>query len=83
MSGAQSDGICSRSLPLAVQGPTIRFNIPLNNRIQGLDINALSAPELAESPVRFEAPWNRWNRFRTLAAILSVLALLTLQVLLP
>ena len=61
---------------LAVQLPTIRFNIPLNNTVQALDIEVLSASELAESRANFEAPWNRWNKFRTFTSTLSVLALL-------
>ena len=67
---------------LAVQGPTLRFNIPLNNRVQALDLELLSAQELAEARTQFEASWNRWNRFRTMAAIVSVVALLNLQLLL-
>ena len=66
---------------LTVQGPTIRFNIPLNNAVQALEIDVLSDSELAEARARFEAPWNRWNQFRTLTAILSVVALLILQLL--
>ena len=64
---------------LAVQGPTIRFNIPLNNAIQALEIESLGDQELAEARTRFEAPWNRWNQFRTVAATISVVALSTLQ----
>ena len=67
---------------LAVQGPTIRINIPLNNAVQALDIESLNDAAVAEARARFEAPWNRWNRFRTLAAIASVVALLVLQLLL-
>jgi len=67
---------------LAVQGPTLRFNIPLNNGVQALEIELLSAQELAEARTQFEVPWNRWNRFRTLTAIASVVALLVLQLLL-
>jgi uncharacterized membrane protein len=67
---------------LAVQGPTLRFNIPLNNAVQALEIELLSAQKLAEARTQFEAPWNRWNRFRTLTAIASVVALLILQLLL-
>ena len=67
---------------LAVQGPTLRFNIPLNNTVQALEIELLSAQGLAEARTQFEAPWNRWNRFRTMAAVVSVGALLTLQLLL-
>ena len=66
---------------LAVQGPTLRFNIPLNNAVQALEIGALSESELVEARSHFEAPWNRWNRFRTFHAVISVAALLLLQVL--
>ena len=65
---------------LAVQGPTVRFNIPLNNAVQALDIASMCDAELAEARARFEAPWNRWNRFRTCTATLAVIALLLLQV---
>ena len=67
---------------LAVQGPTLRFNIPLNNAVQALEIELLSDPELADARTQFEAPWTRWNRFRTMAAVVSVVALLILQLLL-
>ena len=67
---------------LTVQGPTIRFNIPLNNAVQALDIERLSDSELATARSRFEVPWNSWNRFRTLTAIVSVVALLLLQLIL-
>ena len=63
---------------LAVQLPTVRLNIPLNNALQALDIESLSESDLAKARQDFEAPWNRWNRFRTLTSILSVLALLLL-----
>ena len=66
---------------MAVQGPTLRFNIPLNNAVQALDLEQLTDPELAEARAQFEAPWNRWNRFRTVAAIVSVVALLLLPLL--
>ena len=67
---------------LGVQGPTIRFNIPLNNAVQALEMDSLTEPELAEARAQFEAPWNRWNRFRTMTATVSVVALLNLQLLL-
>ena len=62
----------------AVQGPTIRFNIPLNNAVQALDIDGLGNTELAQARGQFESRWNRWNRFRTGAAIGSVIVLLML-----
>ena len=64
---------------IAVQGPTIRFNIPLNNALQALDLESMSERDLAEARAQFELPWNRWNRVRTLAAVVSVSALLLLQ----
>ena len=70
--------IASALYLLAVQLPTIRFNIPLNNTVQALNIDALSASELGKARADFEGPWNRWNRFRTLNALVSVSALLLL-----
>ena len=72
---------CSLYL-IAVQGPTIRFNIPLNNAVQALKIDDLNDSDLARARRQFETPWNRWNLFRTLAAIVCVIALLMLQLIL-
>ena len=66
---------------IAVQGPTIRFNIPLNNAVQALELETLGETELAAFRGQFETPWNRWNQFRTVTAIVSVGGLLILQVL--
>ena len=63
-----------------VQLPTFRFNIPLNNSIQHLDIESLEESEAASSRVGFEIPWNRWNKIRTVNAILSVSMLLLLLI---
>ena len=63
---------------LGVQLPTIRFNIPLNNALQNLDIMDLNDSELAIFRVEFETPWNRWNRVRTLNAIATVSILIFL-----
>ena len=57
---------------LTVQLPTARFNIPLNNELQALELDSLSEAELAAARLRFEEPWNRWNRFRTVGSIASV-----------
>ena len=45
-----------------VQLPTFRFNIPLNNTLQNLDIESLDESEATLSRVDFEIPWNRWNK---------------------
>ena len=63
-----------------VQLPTFRFNIPLNNSIQHLDIESLEESEATSSRVGFEIPWNRWNKIRTVNAILSVSMLLLLLI---
>ena len=63
-----------------VQLPTFRFNIPLNNSIQHLDIESLEEYEATSSRVDFEIPWNRWNRIRTVNAILAVSMLLLLLI---
>jgi uncharacterized membrane protein len=63
---------------LGVQLPTFRFNIPLNNSLQNLDIEGLEDTEAAIFRTGFETPWNRWNRLRTANAIIAVLMLLLL-----
>ena len=63
-----------------VQLPTFRFNIPLNNSLQNLDIESLEESEAKSSRVGFEIPWNRWNKIRTVNAILAVSMLLILLI---
>ena len=63
-----------------VQLPTFRFNIPLNNSLQNLDIELLEDSEAALSRTAFETLWNRWNKIRTLNAILAVSMMLLLLI---
>jgi uncharacterized membrane protein len=63
---------------VGVQGPTFRFNIPLNNALQRLEIASLDETESANARAEFEVPWNRWNHFRTFNAVVSVSAFLLL-----
>jgi uncharacterized membrane protein len=63
---------------LGVQLPTIRFNIPLNNKLQSLNLIEMSNSELANVRSEFEPEWNRWNRFRTIVSCFSVTLLLVL-----
>ena len=63
---------------LGVQMPTFRYNIPLNNKLQDLNIDAMDESEAASARADFETPWNRWNRFRTVNAVVSVSLLLLL-----
>ena len=62
-----------------VQLPTITINIPLNNKVQALEIEAMDEPALAVARQEFEPRWNRWNTIRTiLATLVSVLLLVLL-----
>ena len=60
----------------AVQLPTFRINIPLNNFIQSLDTTSLSEAAAQEARQGFEPRWNRWNNLRTVAACAVVAALI-------
>lgn len=61
---------------LGVQFPTIRVNIPLNDRLQKLDPDTLSDCGVQRARLEFEGRWNRWNVFRTMCAILTSIMLL-------
>ncbi len=64
---------------LGVQLPTIVINVPLNNRLQTLDVEALSDADLQVARVQFESSWNNANVIRTLAACwVSVLLIILL-----
>jgi uncharacterized membrane protein len=64
---------------LGVQLPTIAINVPLNNRLQTLDVHDLDEAGLKQARDRFEPRWTRSNWFRTVAASLtSILLLVTL-----
>lgn len=54
-----------------VQLPTITINIPLNNQLQTLDLQAMDEPALAKARSDFEPRWNRWNNVRTVLAVLA------------
>lgn len=61
---------------VGVQIPTMSINIPMNNRVQSLDLDALGEAELSTERSAFEPNWNRWNRNRTVAGIVTVVLLL-------
>ena len=65
---------------VGVQLPTGTVNIPLNNRVQALDLNALDEAAQATERQRFETRWNRWNIIRTaFASSTSILLLIVLR----
>ena len=61
---------------VGVQLPTMSINIPLNNQLQAVNVEAADDAQLAEARASFEPRWNRWNVVRTLLAIATSLMLL-------
>jgi uncharacterized membrane protein len=67
---------------VGVQVLTIAVNIPLNNRLQALNVDRLDATAQHTARSDFEPRWNRWNALRTIIAILVSAGLMILLVLL-
>ena len=61
---------------LGVQVPTFRINVPLNNTLQRLDVDAMDKDALASARRAFENRWVRWNSIRTVVASLVSVALM-------
>jgi uncharacterized membrane protein len=62
-----------------VQLPTVTINIPLNNKLQTLDVEAMDESRQEGARLDFEPRWNRFNRIRTaFAALTSALLILLL-----
>lgn len=61
---------------VGVQVATAMVNLPLNNRLQSLDLEQLDAAELADARDAFEPRWLRWNRIRAWVATLTTILLL-------
>ena len=88
MSFAQLEGLARGLLitatalyVLGVQLPTLIGNIPLNNRLQTLELETMSKSDLAKARQSFEPAWNRLNHIRTgigvaVAILLIVVAIL-------
>ena len=69
--------ICAAAVYLVgVQLPTFTINVPLNDLLQTLDVDAMSEEALRAARDRFEPRWNRWNTIRTAFAILTSAQLL-------
>lgn len=66
---------------LGVQLPTAVVNVPLNNRLQALDVHDATADEVAAARSSFEARWNRWNVVRTVVGVFVSTALLVVLLL--
>ena len=64
---------------LGVHLPTITINIPLNNRLQSLDLETMTTDELLKTKAEFEHRWLRWNSIRTILAIITTVLLIVLH----
>lgn len=61
-----------------VQLSTFTINVPLNNKLQTLDVDAMNKTGQEAARREFEPRWNRWNSFRTVFASLTSALLLVL-----
>ena len=53
---------------IGVQGITIRIHLPLNNRLQHLEIDEMDPESLSKERNKFETRWDYFNNIRTLIA---------------
>jgi uncharacterized membrane protein len=63
---------------LGVQLSTFTINVPLNNRLQALQVDAMDAVALKAARMAFEPRWNLWNLVRTPFASLASILLIVL-----
>ena len=61
-----------------VQLSTFTINVPLNNKLQTLDVDAMNETTQNTARKDFEPCWNRWNSFRTVFASLASALLMVL-----
>ena len=61
---------------LGVQGITISIHLPLNKRIQKININSTNYHTLSEERKNFETKWNYFNNIRTGIAFFVILIFL-------
>jgi len=61
---------------LGVQGITISIHLPLNKRIQKININSTNYQTLSEERKNFETKWNYFNNIRTGIAFFVILIFL-------
>jgi uncharacterized membrane protein len=67
---------------LGVQLPTITINIPLNNKLQTLDVDAMNETSQKIARKDFEPRWNLWNSIRAaFASLVSALLIILLFIL--
>ncbi len=49
-------------------------NVPLNNTLDGFDLESATSAALADQRGGYESAWNRWHRLRTLASVAAMAA---------
>ena len=64
---------------LGVQLPTFTINVPLNNKLQALDVDAMNETTQKAARKDFEPRWILWNSIRTaIASLVSALLMILL-----
>ena len=63
---------------LGVQLPTFTINVPLNNKLQTLDVDAMDEATRKTAREDFEPRWILWNSIRTVLASLASALLIIL-----
>lgn len=63
---------------LGVQLSTFTINVPLNNKLQTLNVDEMKETALKSARMDFEPPWNQWNLIRTFLAIVTSALLMIL-----
>ena len=66
--GAWLTILCGLVYLLGVQGVTVSVHLPLNNKIQKLNLHELSNQCLKEEGANFGGTWNFYNKIRTVIA---------------
>ena len=61
-----------------VQLPTIHINVPLNNKLQTVEVESIVVTEANQARQVFEPGWNRSNNIRTVLASMTTLLLIIL-----
>ena len=65
---------------VGVQMPTVVINIPLNTKVQNLDLDSMNETTRTRAREAFEPRWNQWNAIRTAcASVVSILLMLVLM----
>ena len=70
--------IAALAYVLGVQLPTFTINIPLNNKLQTLDVDAMNETTRETARKDFEPRWNQWNSIRAAFASLASALLMIL-----